>query len=159
MKIELTLDRRLDGAKCIDPVSGLNARSRRWKLALVLALAMSIGWAPGAMADNHELQQVETFLGIMTKYFSVIDSVYNISRDAEKSAIHQMHKMQEVFDDRGEKAKIVGVLRDVLRETDNPTVRNAAYMMLGDVLKDTGQSDAAIESLRAALNENLERVK
>ena len=132
----------------------------RWGLVMLVALALTAGWAPGVMADKHEeLQQVEAFLGIMTQYFTVIDSVYEVSRDAEKSSIHQMHKMQEIFEDRGDKAKMVEVLRKILEQTSNPTIRNAAYMMLGDALKETGQADAAIESLRAALAENLSRVE
>ena len=128
--------------------------------ALLVALGLAVSWMPHGMADEHEeLEQIETFLGIMSQYFSVIDSVYEISSDAEKSSIYQMHKIQEVYEDRGEKARMVEVLREILKQTQNPTIRNAAYTMLGDALKETGQADAAIESLRTGLAENLERAK
>ena len=46
-------------------------------------------------------------------------------------------------------------LREVFVDSHNPTIRNSAYMMFGDVLKETGRSDEAIELLRRGLNENI----
>ena len=48
------------------------------------------------------------------------------------------------------------VLKEVLDESRNPTIRNAAYMLLGDTLKETGRADEALEYLRRGLDENIE---
>ena len=68
----------------------------------------------------------------------------------------QMQKIQEVYEERGEKVHAVEVLQNVLNETRNLTIRNAAYLMLGDTLKEAGRTDDAIEMLRDALSENIE---
>ena len=47
----------------------------------------------------------------------------------------------------------------VLEETNNPTIRNAAHFMLGDALKETGRMDEAVVVLERALKENLRHAK
>jgi hypothetical protein len=51
------------------------------------------------------------------------------------------------------------VLQEVLAKSRNPAIRNAAYMMLGDTLKETGRSDEAIKLLRQGLDENVAAVQ
>ena len=142
------------------PLNGLSRVLSTGSVAL--ALVFALGFSPASVADDHEeeheeLEHIEAFLEVMSHYFGLIDAVHEVSSDVEKSAIHQMHKLQEIYEDRGEEAKIVGVLRGVLEKSENPTIRNAAYMMLADALKDTGQADAALEALKAGLEENLSR--
>ena len=43
----------------------------------------------------------------------------------------------------------------MLENSRNPAIRNAAYILLGDTLKETGRSDEAIELLRQGLAENV----
>ena len=117
---------------------------------LVLAVA------PQARAQNPEdLALMQTFLGIMTDYLEIIESTHDIASDPEKSAIMQMQKIQEVYEQRGEKARSTEVLQQVLKDSRNQTIRNAAYMMLGDTLKETGRADDALRFLREGLNENI----
>jgi len=112
--------------------------------------------APAANAQRPEdLQLMQTFLNIMTDYFEIIRSTHDIAADPEKAAIMQMQKIQEVYEERGEKARSVAVLQDVLEDSNNPTIRNAAYIMLGDTLKETGRADEALEYLRRGLDENI----
>ena len=112
--------------------------------------------APSSRAQTaDELQLMQTFLAIMTDYFDIIESTYEVSSSPEKSAILQMQKIQEVYEERGEKARAADIFREVLKESRNPTIRNAAYFMLGDTLKDTGRSDDALELLRQGLSENI----
>ena len=66
-----------------------------------------------------------------------------------------MQKIQEVYEQRGDKARSVDVLKDVLEQSDNPTIRNAAYLMLGDTLKESGRASEAIDVLREGLAENI----
>ena len=117
-------------------------------LALVLA-------TPAHAQSPQELQTMQTFLEIMTSYFDIIRSTHEINSSEEKAAILQMTKVQEIYEERGEKARAVDVLRGVLEDSRNPTIRNAAIMMLGDTLKETGRSDEAIEVLRQGLRENI----
>ena len=112
--------------------------------------------APGARAQSQDdLERMQTFLSIMTDYFGIIESSYAIASEPEKAAILQMQKIQEVYEERGEKARSVDVLKQVLEDSNNPTIRNAAYMLLGDTLKETGRADEALELLRRGLNENI----
>lgn len=113
--------------------------------------------APHARAQSQdELALMQSFLSIMTDYFEIIESTYRIASDPEKAAILQMQKIQEVYEERGEKARSVDVLKEVLEESNNATIRNAAYMLLGDTLKETGRADEALEFLRRGLRENIE---
>lgn len=119
--------------------------------AVVLLAAAPAGFAqtPG------ELQTMQTFLEIMESYFGIIDSTYDVSESAEKAAITQMMKIKEVYEERGEKARAIDVLREVRDESRSLTIRNAAVMLMADLLKETGRSDEAIDLLRQGLAENI----
>ena len=126
------------------------------RVATIVALTgcwlVPIGASAQAPEDLAKMQQ---FLSIMTSYFDIIESTYDVNSDPEKAAIFQMSKIQEVYENRGEKARAIGVFQQVLKETDNPTIRNAAYMLLGDALKETGRADEAVKVLQEGLRENL----
>ncbi|MCK5324919.1 MAG: hypothetical protein KAJ57_02890 [Woeseiaceae bacterium] len=112
--------------------------------------------APVSHAQSQDdLALMQTFLNIMTDYLQIIDATHGIVSDSEKAAIMQMQKIQEAYEERGEKARVADVLRDVLKDSRNPAIRNAAYIMLGDILKETGRTDEAIQLLREGLNENI----
>ena len=124
--------------------------------ALAIVAFTMLAVAPQARAQStDELAMMQTFLGIMKDYFSIIEASHDVSSDSEKAAIQQMMKIQEVYEERGEKAKSTTVLRNVLKESRNQTIRNAAYMLLGETLKETGRADEAIEALQQGLNENI----
>lgn len=130
------------------------------KITISITAAMLFIAAPGAHAqEQKDLELMQTFLSIMTDYFEIIEATYDISSDPEKAAIMQMQKIQEVYEQRGEKARSTDVLKQVLKDSNNTTIRNAAYMLLGDTLKDTGRADEAIELLRQGLKENIEAAK
>ena len=125
-------------------------------IAIGLVATMLLAAAPQARAQTPEnLALMQTFLEIMTDYFQIIESTHDIASDPEKSAILQMTKIQEVYEERGEKARSADVLKDVLAKSDNQAIRNAAYMLLGDTLKETGRADEALELLRKGLDENI----
>ena len=118
--------------------------------------AMLLVAAPQARAQSQDdLALMQTFLAIMTDYFQIIESTHDIASDPEKAAILQMTKIQEVYEERGEKARSADVLKQVLADSNNQTIRNAAYMLLGDTLKETGRADEALQLLRKGLNENI----
>ncbi len=86
----------------------------------------------------------------------LVASTHAISADPEQAAILQLQRIQEIHDERGDNAGAAAVFRSVLDQTENRAVRNAAWSMLGNNLKDTGRIDEAVEALRQGLNENLE---
>lgn len=123
---------------------------------LVAVATFLLAFAPASHAQSQQdLQTMQTFLDIMTSYFEIIESSHAISSDTEKAAIMHMQKIQEVYEERGEKVRTADVLRDVLKESRNPTIRNAATLMLGDLLKESGNTDGALEALRRGLDENI----
>ncbi len=109
----------------------------------------------GRAENLEELDRMQVFLDLMQNYFKIIESTHQVASNPEMSAILQMQKMQEIYEQRGEKAKAVGELQKVLKQTDNVTIRNAAYMLMSDTLKETGRSDEAIKLLNQAIAENL----
>jgi len=126
-------------------------------IAIGMIAAMLFVAAPQVHAQSQDdLALMQTFLEIMTDYFEIIESTHDIATDAEKSAILQMTKIQEVYEERGEKARSTAVLKDVLAKSNNQAIRNAAYMLLGDTLKETGRADEALELLKKGLDENIE---
>ena len=46
-------------------------------------------------------------------------------------------------------------MAEVMNKTDNPVIRNAASIMLGDALNETGRASEAVKVLQEALNDNL----
>jgi tetratricopeptide (TPR) repeat protein len=126
------------------------------KVTIGFTAAMLFIAVPGAHAqEQRDLELMQTFLSIMADYFGIIESTYEISSNPEKAAIMQMQKIQEVYDERGEKARSADVLKQVLEDSNNTTIRNAAYMLLGDTLKDTGRADEALQLLQQGLDENI----
>jgi len=112
--------------------------------------------APVSNAQSQDdLALMQTFLNIMTDYLNIIESTHSIVSDQERAAIMQMQKIQEAYEERGEKARVAEVLRDVLKDSRSTAIRNAAYVKLGDILKETGRTDEAIALLREGLNENI----
>lgn len=122
----------------------------------ILCAFLSFGSTTGfAQTQTSELQTMQSFLSIMDSYFDLIQSTHDIAADREKSAIIQMQKIQEVYEELGKKAQAAEVLRSVLQDSKNSTIRNAAYMLLADNLKDTGRADEALTLLKQALSENI----
>jgi len=125
-------------------------------LAAILAAGL-LAASPAATAQSaDDLEMMQTFLDIMTDYRGLIEATHDISSDPEKAAILQMQKIKEAFEERGEKARAADMLRQVLENSRNPSIRNAAYILLGDILKETGRTDEAVELLRRGLAENIE---
>ncbi len=126
----------------------------------VLATAWpAAGWAQNQSAVPPALQEMEAWLGIMLRFYEVVDETHDMAANPEKAAIFQMHKIKEVYEERGEKSKAIDVLRGVIKDTSNPAIRAAAYIMLGDLLKETGRADEALTALQTALDESLRNAK
>lgn len=123
-------------------------------LGMTAALLLAIAQGTRAQQPS-DIELMQSFLNLMTQYYALIESTYDITSDAEKAAIMQMQKIQEVYEQRGDKAKSVDVLKKVLDDSRNPAIRNAAYLMLGETLKESGRASEAIDLLQQGLNENI----
>jgi hypothetical protein len=131
-------------------------RGSKARVCALIAAAGLVAAAPSLPAQSmDELSRMQTFLGIMTDYMAIIETTHEISAEPEKAAILQMQKMKEIYEERGEKARVVEELRRVLENSRNQAIRNAAYVLMSDTLKETGRSAEAIELLRQGLAENL----
>ncbi len=131
------------------------------KPILVMTIVITSLISPTSQAediDSQQLQQMQQFVDLMNGFFEIIDSTYVISADAEKSAIFQMHKIKEAYEESGQHEKIVPTFEEILRDTSNATIRNGAYLMLGDALKESGQHNKAIELLKQGLKENIKNL-
>jgi tetratricopeptide (TPR) repeat protein len=123
-------------------------------LTIAAATTLVFTVSPASYAQD-DLQRMQLFLDIMGDYMQIIESTHAINSDAEKAAIMQMQKIKEIYEERGEKAKVADTLREVLAGSQNQAIRNSAYMILGNTLKETGRSDEAIKLMRDALKENI----
>ncbi|MBV1905040.1 MAG: hypothetical protein KUG75_03105 [Pseudomonadales bacterium] len=130
------------------------------KIVCGLFMSMLLTLSSVASAQNSDdLKTMQTFLNIMDSYFELIEASHEINSDAEKAAIFQLQKLKEVYSDRGERARVTEVFRDVLKRTQNLAIRNAVYMLLSDNLKETGRMDEAIKILQQGLQENIQVVE
>ncbi len=137
-----------------------NSMSTARTAAGLFVLAVAALAAPGqAAAQDAEIRQMTAFVELMQGFFGIIDSMHAVSDDPEKSAIFHLHKLQEVYEEQGNKARVIPVMQDVLERSSSPTIRAATYLMLGDVLKEDGQRDRAAEILRRGLNEALDNAE
>jgi len=137
----------------------MNKLRSDWSLrALVLVIALAIAptaaWAQDDW-QNRDLQQMHTVLDLMTKFFGIIENMHEVSSDAERAAVFQLFKIEEIYKERGERAQAIRIFEQVLEDSDNLTIRNAAYLMLGEALKETGRTDEAVAALQRGLQENL----
>lgn len=123
-------------------------------VVVALAIAPTAGWAQDDW-QNRDLQQMHTVLDLMTKFFGIIENMHDVSSDAERAAVFQLFKIEEIYKERGERAQAIRIFEQVLEESDNLTIRNAAYLMLGEALKETGRTDEAVEALQRGLQENI----
>lgn len=140
----------------------MSYRTLRYSLAagLLVSIAMVVPAHSNAQAQSpKELATISSFLDLMHKYYGLIDSVHSVTSSPERAAIIQLYKLQEVYEQGGNKADVEPVLRKVLEDTNNPTIRAATRLMLGELLKETGRSRDAIEVLSQGINESLRNAR
>ncbi len=128
-------------------------------LLFILPLVpLQVSAAPAA-GSSEQVERMRNFLGLMQDFINVVDAVHSMADNPEKAAIHQMHEIEEIHKKRKEPELAIELFRRILDKTDNQTIRNAAYMRLGDLLKNTGQSDKAVQEYEKALIENIGKTR
>ena len=115
--------------------------------------------AAPASGNTKQIEQMRNFLGLMQDFIKVVDAVHSMASDPEKAAIHQMHEIEEIHKKRQQPEMAIELFRSILDGTDNQTIRNAAYMRLGDLLKNSGQADKAVQAYEKALRENIRKLR
>ncbi len=125
--------------------------------SLVFACAVSAA-LPTLAADDAETQHINRmrgFIELMHGFYGIIETTHMIADNPEMSAVLQMHKIEEIYKERGDRSKAIAEFYAVLEKTDNPTIRNTAYHLLGEALKETGRQEEAIKVLKKGLEENI----
>jgi hypothetical protein len=103
--------------------------------------------------------QMQERLAIMEQYLTVVQSVHAIADDPEKAVLFQLQQLEDTYRRERNVQKIISLYQDVMKNTSNLTIRNAASMKLAQILKRVGRGDEAEELTRNSLNENLKRLK
>ena len=119
-------------------------------------VALLASFAATAQADEHEeeFDEFGYFMEIMAQYYGLLDSVHEVAESPQRTAILHLQKLREIHEDRGDEAAAADALREVASSTSDQTVRNAARMMLIDVLRDTGRASEALRVIEEGLAEN-----
>ncbi|MEL6870213.1 MAG: hypothetical protein AAFO81_10475 [Pseudomonadota bacterium] len=132
-------------------------RTVRFLATLILIGVFAV--PPAHAANDDELMTMQRFIDLMQGYYSIIGAIHDVTANSEKSAILQMQKIKEVYDERGETARAASVFRDVLDSSTNPAIRGAAVLLLSETLKESGRSDEAVKVLIEGLDENVTRAE
>lgn len=141
-------------------------------LPLVAAMLLSfclvtLSLAPSAAVADEFAQyqgasgpsQIQARLNIMRQYLSVIESVHAIADDPEKTVLMTLQQLEEQHKKRNEYNKIIAMYKNVLSKNSSQTLRNIAYMKLGEIYRRTGNDAEAMKLLNQSLKENMKRVK
>ena len=125
--------------------------------ALPLAVGLAVGAmsaAPATAAPDGERDEWSYWMTVVQQYYELLEDVHGIAESPQRTTILHMQKMREIHEDRGDMAAAADALRDVLERSSDPTVRNAARMMLVDVLRDTGRASEALRVIDEGIAEN-----
>ncbi|MEE4300020.1 MAG: hypothetical protein V2J24_11320 [Pseudomonadales bacterium] len=126
----------------------------RRTMAVLLLTAGIAPAGPAAAQEREELAQFSAFIDLMESYYGLLDAVHQVAESPQRTAILHMQKLREIHEDRGDMAAAADGLRAVLERSEDPVVRNAARMMLVDVLRDTGRATEALRVIDEGLAEN-----
>jgi tetratricopeptide (TPR) repeat protein len=127
-------------------------------IAILQLSPLQVSATPSA-GDTEQVERLRSLLGLMQDFMNVIDAVHDMAKNPEKAAIHQMHEIEEIQKKRKQPELAIKLFRSILEKTDNQTIRNAAYMRIGDLLKKTGNPEMAVQTYEKALMENIGKMR
>ena len=127
-------------------------------IAILQLNPLQVSAAPSAN-NTEQVERLRSLLGLMQDFMTVIDAVHDMAKNPEKAAIHQMHEIEEIQKKRKQPELAIKLFRSILEKTDNQTIRNAAYMRIGDLLKKTGNPETAVQTYEKALMENIRKMR
>lgn len=129
---------------------------------LVIASIIIISMSASAKDHEEELRDIATYQGyinLMQGYYDAIITTHNISDDAEVAAVFQMQKIGDFHKESGNVEKAIEIYESLLEQTENQTIRNAAYHMLSERYREMGKYKEAVDVLQKGLKENLRLIK
>ena len=139
-----------------------NSLSKMISIVVLLFVTMSSPAVFAGPFDDDSADRVDRIqerLKIMERYLTVVESVHAIADDPEKAVLFQLQQLEDTYRKQRNAQKIITLYQDILKNTTNQTVRNAASMKLAQILKRVGRADEAEALTRTSLNENLQRLK
>lgn len=104
------------------------------------------------------LELYQGYINLVESFYTTLMTSYSIASDSELSVVLQLQKMGDIYKESGHPEKIIPILKAVLKETKNQTIRNSAYHLLAEKQKEIGEYENAIETLKISLSENLKLV-
>jgi tetratricopeptide (TPR) repeat protein len=137
------------------------------KMTLILALMFAAMFPLALIAaplegENESAESVDRMqmrLKMLEHYLKVVESVHSIADDPEKSVVLQLQQLEDMYRKQRNPQKIISMYQDILKNTSNQTVRNAASIKLAHLLQRAGRDSEAEELTRKSLDENLKRLK
>lgn len=131
------------------------------KIIPVLVL-FAVAPVTNAMDKNTELESIEIYSAwskLVKDSYKIVHGTRDISKDPELAVILQLQKIGDIYREKGDSQKLIETLEYVLKKSNNRAVRNAAYHLLSDRLRDLGEHEKALEMLKKGLEENLQNTK
>lgn len=130
-------------------------RLRTWMSAAVICMVLLFPAGAAAEDEMEDLEKMSQFVVLLREFLVVMDHMYEIASNPERAAIFQLHEIEETYKESDNRLESVKVYRAVLEKETNPTIRTASHIMLGNVLKESGKRDEAIQVFREGLEESL----
>ncbi|WP_455201802.1 hypothetical protein [Kaarinaea lacus] len=128
-------------------------------MTVLLLPVVTIAAPYDGSANIDRAERIQMRLNLLDRYLQVVESMHSIADDPEKAVLFQLQQLEDLYKKQRDPKKIISLYQDVLKNTANATVRNAASMKLAQLLKRAGRESEAEELTRNSLNENLSRLK
>ena len=125
--------------------------------ALILLLTILVPLGSFAMSDQDKqnIKDMQLFLELINKHIEMINGYYQTANNSECVASFAVMEIKSLYEDKGDPQGAIRELRKLLDKTNSRPVRNVIRLQLNDLLKETGDRDAAQKNLEAIINENL----
>ena len=133
------------------PLNLLYSLGRSTGMVCALLLLLLVAASPARAEEPAQIQQMRSFVELMTGYYELIGTIHAVAADPEKTAVLEMTKLKEYLEQSGQRDRVPEVLRRIVSTSARPAVRNAATMMLAEALNERGEKRAAAEVLERAL--------
>lgn len=123
-------------------------------IAIVCTLAIALSGAPAfakrPLPEEGQIARIQSFLELFGNYLEVSEKWVQMLSAKENTVYFIMEKTAEIYEEKGEPAKAVPKLRQLLsKHGENAAIRNMIQFKIAEIYKDTGQAEKALETLSA----------
>jgi len=131
--------------------------------AFVLAVMMPpvVGFSPAAAAGREpspEVLAMQDFMDLMEQYIVLTEQFQHISADGERAAGFAVFQLKDLYQETKGSDEAIQLFKDLLKKTENTTIRNLISLQLAEMLKDRGRQDEAIQVLTQVVLDNTKRL-